>query len=571
MNSRATSPFRHAASFLLLAVLVGGCAALLGADFDRPAAAADAGADAPIGLCNPGRANCGPMDQGCATNLTTDPEHCGACDKACAAEQVCGPKGCASNCSDALSRCDRSCVDLDADENHCGECGTKCPSSPNGVAVCAARQCSIKCKPGFQACSGGCIPDGAACAECNAATCPNGCCSGGTCQPGNLESACGKAGTACVACAGEGVCAGGACGLLAAGAQHTCATNGAGTLRCWGKNDDAQLGDGTIDDRPSPVSVGAAPAGLVRLSLGEHASCVVTANGAAWCWGYASFGAHGSIGWLGCKDGYSRLPCVVEGLSVDTSVLTTGINHTCAVVNGADFCWGWNDTGALGDGTKTSRTTPWPVTGLGSGVTTVTTGQYFSCAVVNGGARCWGTSHSGEIGNGTPDAGPIEALVSVPVTGLAAGVVSIQGAAEHACALNAVGGVLCWGENRSGQLGDGSNNPRGVPGPVEGLAVGVTQIAAHGSHTCALTKAGAVRCWGSNTFGKLGDGSIDDSNRPVQVSGLTSGVRAIAVGADHSCARLSTGEVRCWGGNQSGQLGIGSGPASRTPVAVIGL
>jgi DNA-binding transcriptional regulator YdaS (Cro superfamily) len=189
----------------------------------------------------------------------------------------------------------------------------------------------------------------------------------------------------------------------------------------------------------------------------------------------------------------------------------------------------------------------------------------------------------GQLGDNTTT----QRLTPVDVSGLASGVVTIAAGGSHTCALTTGGGVKCWGNNSEGQLGIGSGSPAVcsyvpcalAPVDVTGLTSGVAAIAAARKHTCALTTGGGVKCWGSNVRGQLGDNSITSRSTPVDVSGLANGVAAIAAGDFHTCALTAGGGVKCWGYNSEGQLGIGSAspavcfadPCALSPVDVSGL
>lgn len=150
-------------------------------------------------------------------------------------------------------------------------------------------------------------------------------------------------------------------------------------------------------------------------------------------------------------------------------------------------------------------------------------------------------------------------------------VIAISAGGTHVCALLQNGEVMCWGDNTSGQLGDGTYTPHSAPVKVTNLA-DATAIAAGGQHTCAITKNNGVQCWGYNRYGQLGDGTKTMSNIPVSVRGLSHPIVSIAAGIDHTCAITSEGNVKCWGKNLSGRLGDGSNSLhSTTPVDVINL
>jgi len=143
----------------------------------------------------------------------------------------------------------------------------------------------------------------------------------------------------------------------------------------------------------------------------------------------------------------------------------------------------------------------------------------------------------------------------------------------HTCALNSDGEMKCWGGNEYGQLGDGTTTQRLTPVAVVGLTSKVIAISAGGYHTCALISTGAVKCWGKNNFGQLGDGTTTHQINPVDVSELPKRIKSIAAGINHTCAVTSKGNVKCWGDNQAGALGNGMYKygGQLTPVDVVEL
>ena len=187
-----------------------------------------------------------------------------------------------------------------------------------------------------------------------------------------------------------------------------------------------------------------------------------------------------------------------------------------------------------------------------------------------GGVKCWGDNSNGQLGDGTTTGH----LTAMDVSGLPSARV-VSAGYEHTCAVTSAGGAKCWGLNFAGQLGDGTTTNRLTPVDISRLTSGVTTIAGAFTHTCALTNAGGVKCWGANGAGSLGDGTTTNRLTPVDVSGLTAGVGAIGVGDGHTCALTNilgfVGGVKCWGFNISGQLGDGTTTNRLTPVDVTGL
>ena len=275
-------------------------------------------------------------------------------------------------------------------------------------------------------------------------------------------------------------------------------------------------------------------------------------------------------GALGHPGADGAKPVDVVGLTSGAVAVAVDTGDTCAIKSGGGLeCWGYNGNGEVGDGTHVNRTRPVAVAGLSSGVTAVgigggTLGDHSCALTTRGGVECWGYNGDGAVGDGTET----NRSRPVAVSGLSHGVVAIAVGGDHACALTKAGAVECWGNNLFGQLGTGTTDSSDIPVAVSGLTSGVRAIGAGGSDTCALLRNRAVECWGYNGDGELGDGTHRYRSVPTPVTGLTGGFAAIAVGTYHSCAQLESGAIKCWGSNDSGDLGDGTAVDRRTPVEV---
>lgn len=427
---------------------------------------------------------------------------------------------------------------------------------------------------------------------------------------------------------------------VAVGILSSCALLGDGTARCWGSNAFGLLGTGGQDDGETaltPVPVTGIHDAVSITSFG-YRFCAVLASGSVVCWGIG----YGDAA-VGNNAAAMRTPEPVPGLT-DAALLTGNMIGACAVRrNHRVSCWGQNALGLLGNGREPLLTEPGlPVQGL-TGATAIRSGSLFSCALnATHTVRCWGmgpfgdgatnifnfsfapasvpggtgitnfdvgsghgcgvtTAHgvrcvgagsSGQLGNGANDD---SFLTAVDVDGITDATAVATGR-DHSCALRAGGTVACWGENGSGQLGDGTHTRSSVPVVVDAVA-GATAIAAGGASTCAIltdrevtcwgeiasggpalvpqlsdainitvgnSHACAVRadrtavCWGRNSDGQLGDGTHDDSTTPVPVTGLT-GVTTVSAGRNASCA-IAAGDVVCWGSIADGVLELDATP-----------
>jgi len=308
----------------------------------------------------------------------------------------------------------------------------------------------------------------------------------------------------------------------------------------------------------------AAAAGVrpTLVAAGEAHSCVLTRGGTVLCWGANASGQ------LGDGSTTQRLtPVAVIGLTNAETSVVAGQSHTCAITTGGGVvCWGENGDGQLGNNSTTDSPTPVQVSGLTSGVTALAGGGNHTCAISGGELKCWGRNTEGQVGIGnytTPQ------LTPITVTGMAAGVVAVTAGYTHTCAIVGSGALRCWGAGGNGQLGTGTQTTYNVPVDVSGLGSGVTAVAAGWRTTCALTTGGAAQCWGYNANGQVGIGTTTPNYvlSPMAVVGLSSGVTALAGGRYHTCALTTGGAVLCWGYNGDGELGDGTTVGQLAPVS----
>jgi hypothetical protein len=301
------------------------------------------------------------------------------------------------------------------------------------------------------------------------------------------------------------------------------------------------------------------------VSAGETHTCAIVNNGSVQCWG---FNQSGQLGNNTTTNSFTTV--TVAGLS-NAAGLTTGLNHTCALQsNGSVSCWGENNLGQLGNG-KVSAASLVPVTVQDlTNTVALAAGEKHTCALsANGGVSCWGDNSFGQLIGVSPTASGSFAATPVTVPGVT-NAVALSGADANTCALIANGGVLCWGFNGNGRLGTGVfSGSYSTPGPVKGLTDAIALTSGHG-HNCALRTGGTVVCWGFNAHGELGNGLVGDQSTPVDVVSLT-GVVSVAAGGYHNCAITTSGALYCWGNNNQAQLGDGTRLTRFSPTLVPGL
>jgi len=422
--------------------------------------------------------------------------------------------------------------------------------------------------------------------------------------------------------------------VISAGGLHTCVVMADGQLRCWGDNDYGQLGFGAYyygEERTTAVPVcaagvyvpdagfcvgdaGALLQGMAAVAAGGAYTCALDGEGRARCWGANS---NGQLGSGSSSDGVPNpvdlcgpTGCVPAAQLSGIEAFSAGARHACLVSASLEpLCWGYNGYFQLGNGDSSAVAKPDPVCASGvdttcvpqGGVARIAAGADHTCMLLDDNAvRCWGRNNHGQLGNGgdqlyahptdvctsgtwSSDAGTCFAATSPPLSGA----VALSMGNDHSCALMDDRTVRCWGSNGGGRLGHGrvanesSAHPVTVCGPGGGAPcdplTDVVAIEAGGGHSCALTAAGEVYCWGVNSRGQLGNGTSDAVAQAAYVCdspGCTDtlgDVVAISAGGQHTCAVLGDGTVRCWGDNLSGQLGIASlGSYRNAPVPTCG-
>jgi alpha-tubulin suppressor-like RCC1 family protein len=342
---------------------------------------------------------------------------------------------------------------------------------------------------------------------------------------------------------------------------------------------------------------------------------IVSVTATAGTVSFSNLGLSGLIGTYTLKYSSSGLQQTSQSLLLVgdfSSTIAAGNSHTCGVANSGTYCWGNNQYGQLGNGSQTTFTAPSQVSGSNN-FSGVAAGNVRSCGLTASGtsntycwgtdggeqrsvptavsstgtsagsagggtrgglfcsvdfagkARCWGESTSGSLGQGTT--GVVHrCLGACDVTG---GIVFtvIDVGPDHACGLDTEGKAYCWGQNTSGELGTGTIGDIGAPALVSGVQRFVA-LALGDGFSCGLAQSGQAYCWGLNN-GRLGDGTTANRLSPTTVIGGYS-FSSIASGNNHVCGLTSSGAAYCWGANESGQLGDGSTTSRTSPVPVTG-
>jgi alpha-tubulin suppressor-like RCC1 family protein len=366
---------------------------------------------------------------------------------------------------------------------------------------------------------------------------------------------------------------------ISAGDSVVCALERDSSVFCLGDGEDGDLGSAILregDSVPSPAPPDGGPtpqwpldqsSAPVQVQLSERATsistgnapCAVTTSGHVECWGTT------------CEIEMipSRVTNVMDAVSVSIGGYDDSSAFACAVtpgLSGEAQCWGANGHDQLGSTLPLTQNSNTAVkTNFGDQLTGLSAGTHgdFACALYSGQVYCWGDDTTGQLGNGTTEwsSGPVEVKGMPLATAVSAGDAS-------ACAISTAGDLYCWGHNGHGQLGNNSHADTAVV--TVPILSGVLAVSVGTHFACALLGDATVDCWGQNIIGEVGNGSMngDDVLVPTPVSGLT-GVTRIAAGGTSACAIITGGAIECWGDDSSGQLGDGASTGftqSFTPV-----
>lgn len=340
-----------------------------------------------------------------------------------------------------------------------------------------------------------------------------------------------------------------------ANGNHTVALHDDGTVFAWGRNDRGQLGDGTTNDRSTPVEITSIGT-TFGISAGWDHTLALKSNGTVWAWG------NNDVGQLGDGTTTQRnSPIQVSNLTSVASI-GAGFYHSFGVTtNGELWAWGGNWGGQLGDNSTNSQSAPVQITGI-TDVIQVDGGVSHTVALTtNGTVWTWGYGGEGELGDGTWGSSLVPAQISL------SNVVAVAAAELHTLALKSNGTVWGWGRNDVGQLGDGTTTDRNTPVQVVGIS-NIIAIAAGQFHSMALQDDQTVWVWGAGWNGQAGDGDTSNHTSPVHALGLTN-VVWISAGT-HSVVLKSDGTVSAWAYNAYGQLGDGTHNESHIPLEIDG-
>ena len=341
---------------------------------------------------------------------------------------------------------------------------------------------------------------------------------------------------------------------ISSGQNLALALGSDGRVWSWGADFGGLLGSGSAasgyDRGPAPVIN---LTGIVAISAGSSHGLAVDHDGAVWVWGDNTYG---QLGLGGSTPPNAPTPQLVPGVSNIVAVAGGPLHSLALRRDGLVYAWGRNEDSQLGIGNfNPGPFAPVQVPNL-NGVVAIAVGTSHSMALRNDGSVwCWGSNTSGQIGNG----GSLSTTAYYPTKSLApSGIVAISAGYLHAAAVRSDGTVWSWGNGGNGQLGNGSSSSTGVAMPVQVTGINsAIKVASGATNGMALGSDGTVWTWGDNTSGQLGDGTGQTSVVPIQLKNVT-GVQSAAGGDSFTLLTRGSGTMLSWGMNNAGQLGNGT-------------
>jgi alpha-tubulin suppressor-like RCC1 family protein len=352
----------------------------------------------------------------------------------------------------------------------------------------------------------------------------------------------------------------------AAGEDHACVPQlPLPDVLCWGSGGYGQQGDGVSSPNQTPTSV-VNGGSFDRLAAGGQFTCALTRGPViqAYCWGRNDRGQLGD----GTRTNRNVPTRVAVPSGVTFTSIAAGEDHVCGLTSaGIGYCWGGNTYGQVGNSTNVDQLRPVPIFD-GRPYITISAGSFTTCAVSTiQDAYCWGLNTAGQYGVGDDDARwwyPHQKVES----GHKWKTIKVGG--QHVCGIRTDNWIWCWGANGYGQLGKtgiGAGEQH-IPRSIDMSSVGWSGVDLGRDHTCAIRQSGLlVYCWGRGNWGQVGTGNTANALTPTQVFGLAAS--NLAAGEWFTVILSTAGEVWTWGRNLSYELGNGTTISSPSPVRIL--
>ena len=319
-------------------------------------------------------------------------------------------------------------------------------------------------------------------------------------------------------------------GPISLGNAYSAVITEDGSLYMWGMNGAGQLGNGTIENKSisTPIKI---MDNVVSVSLGDNHSAAITTDGSLYMWG--SNGFYGKLG-----NGTTENKSISTPIKIMDNVayVSLGYDHSAAITeDGSLYTWGYNGHHQLGNGKSGRSTTPVKIM---DNVAYVSLGEFHSAAVTTDGSLyTWGENRYGQLGNGTKNDSFVPKKIMDNVAYVSLGY-------NHSAAITTDGSLYMWGENIWGQLGNGERGAASVSRSPVKIMDHVVCVSLGYIHSAAITEDGSLYTWGDNRYGQLGNGTENDSSVPQKIM---DNVAYVSLGYYHSAAVTTDGSLYMWG------------------------